>query len=138
MSPLTRRCLLGAVSGAIASLFLVPTLGRPWWGIILGVVAGAGYTASSRPTRHAYVDNLMAGGALGIPLWGLFSVIAFPVVSGQMPQWSAEEIRAHFPALVGWVLYGASLGLITQGLTDLTGKFLGPEAEKELPMPQDQ
>src|SRR5277367_1841832 len=135
MSPLTRRCLLGAVSGAIASLFLVPTLGRPWWGIILGVVAGAGYTASSRPTRHAYVDNLMAGGALGIPLWGLFSVIAFPVVSGQMPQWSAEEIRAHFPALVGWVLYGASLGLTQQGLSDIAERVLGPEPTSGLTVP---
>jgi NADH dehydrogenase len=135
MSPLARRCLLGAMSGAIASIFLVPTLSYPWWSILLGVVAGAGYTASSRPTRHAYVDNLMAGGALGIPLWGLFSVIAFPVVSGQMPQWSAEEMRAHFPALVGWVLYGASLGLTQQGLSDIAERVLGPEPGSRLKVP---
>ncbi|HVR23622.1 MAG TPA: hypothetical protein VMU26_09890 [Candidatus Polarisedimenticolia bacterium] len=43
MNLLARRSLLGAISGAMASIFLVPTLGRPWWGIILGVAAGAGY-----------------------------------------------------------------------------------------------
>jgi NADH:ubiquinone reductase (H+-translocating) len=135
MNLLVRRSLLGAISGAMASIFLVPTLGRPWWGIILGVAVGAGYTASSHPTRHAYVDNLMAGGALGIPLWGLCSVIAFPVVSGQMPQWSAEEMRAHFPALVGWVLYGASLGLTQQGLSDIAQRVLGSEPASRFKVP---
>jgi hypothetical protein len=66
---LVRRSFLGMLAGAIANVSLVPTLGHPRWSIILGVVVGAAYAASLRPTRGAYVDNLMAAGALGVPLW---------------------------------------------------------------------
>jgi NADH:ubiquinone reductase (H+-translocating) len=123
------------LAGAMASVSLVPTLGHPRWSIILGVVVGAAYAASLRPTRGAYVDNLMAAGALGVPLWGLISVIAFPSFFRQMPEWSAEQMRAHFPALVGWVLYAAALGLINQGFSDIAERVLGPEPVPQLQVP---
>src|SRR5277367_162385 len=132
MNQLIRRSFLGMMAGAIASVSLVATLGHPRWSVILGVAVGTTYAAISRPTRGAYVDNVMAAGALGVPLWGLVSVIIFPVVSGQMPEWSAEQMRAHFPALVGWVLYGAALGLISQGLSEIAERVLGPETAPRL------
>jgi NADH:ubiquinone reductase (H+-translocating) len=126
------------LAGAAASVALAPTLGHPLLSIVWGMAVGTGYSASLRPSRHAYVDNLMTGAALGIPLWGLISVIALPLLSGLMPEWSAEQMRMHFPALLGWVLYGALLWLFTQGLNDITETVLGSEVEGVSPEPREK
>jgi len=123
-----RGSSIGLLSGAIASTALIVTLHYGLWSLLLGVAVGVAYSAAVRPTRRAYADKLMAGGSLGVPLWGLISVIAFPLLSGQMPEWSSEQMRQHFPALVGWVVYGALLGTIHQALYDIAEHFYGPDS----------
>jgi NADH dehydrogenase len=133
-----RKSLLGLLAGAAASAALMPTIGYPVLSVLWGMVVGAVYSAGLRPTRRAYVDNVLTGAALGIPLWGLISVIAIPLLSGKTPEWSADQMRGHFPALVGWVLYGALVGLITQALTDIAETVVGPEVEEVSQAPQEK
>ena len=128
-----RLNLIGILSGAVASAALLATLHYGVWSLVLGVAIGAAYSAAQRPTGREYADNLMAGGALGVPLWGLITVIAAPLLSGQMPEWSAEQMRRHFPALLGWVVYGALLGIAHQVLRDGADRFFGREAADQAP-----
>jgi NADH:quinone reductase (non-electrogenic) len=135
MHQILRRSSLGMLAGALSSAALVITVGHPLVSVFLGALVGAGYSASLKPTRGTYVDNLMAGGALGVPLWGLISVVAIPLLSSRTPEWDAEQIRGHFPALVGWVMYGAALGLLIQTFSDIAARYLGVETEPELATP---
>ena len=129
MNPRARSIVLGMIAGGFASTVLVLGLGHPASSIAIGVLVGAAYSASIQRSPEAYVDNLMAGGSLGIPLWGLVSVVALPLLYGQKPEWSAEQMRTQFASLVAWVLFGGLLGLLMQALGDLAAKILGVAAE---------
>jgi hypothetical protein len=86
MSRMLRRASIGILAGLVAGTALVMTLAHPLPILIIAGLVGAAYSASLNPTKGTYVDNLMAGGALGIPLWGLISVVAIPVLSGRQPE----------------------------------------------------
>lgn len=128
MNKYRRRGLIGLIAGLLSSLALVETLSHSGIGILLGMLLGIGYAVAFAPVRFAYIEGLMTGAALGIPLWSILSVVVFPLFVGQPPQWTAEDMRSLFPDLVGWVLYGATLGLMTQALNDLAFWRLGTES----------
>jgi NADH dehydrogenase len=129
MNRFIRRILIGAVAGAVSSAALVIIVGGASWSVPLGTALGAIYSLSLKPTPFSYLDNLMAAGSFGMPLWGLISVIAIPFLSGHQREWSAEQMREHFPSLVGWVLYCCLVGLIIQALNDFARSVWGPESK---------
>jgi NADH dehydrogenase len=50
-------------------------------------------------------------------------VVALPLLTGQRPEWNADQMRAHFPELVAWVLFGSTLGVFTRLLAGLAERF---------------
>jgi NADH:quinone reductase (non-electrogenic) len=124
-----RRILIGALAGLAASFILVLTQNTAATAVLTGLFVGIVYAATSSPTPHAYAASSMTAASLGVPAWLAFSVILHPLLAGRMPAWANPEMRTLFPELVGWVLYGASLGLLTQALNDIALARFGAEPE---------
>jgi NADH dehydrogenase len=133
MNRFARRACIGAIAGLLAGVALALT--ESPWSIVLGIAVGIAYALTMRPVPDAWADNLTAAAAIGIPAWGLFHVIAGPLLQGKMPAWGAEELRAQFPSLVGWILYGGAMGLLVQALSNLAGRLMGTEVEPVTPQP---
>ena len=126
-----RRAFIGAFAGVLASIPLNLVVGNSVVAALIGALVGAACSAPICAEKVQYVDALMFGGSLGIPCWGLTSLFLFPLSSGQSPEWDAEGMRAHFPALTGWVCYGALLSVLVVALSQLATKFFGPEPAPE-------
>jgi NADH dehydrogenase len=120
----------------VAGTALALVLGRPWFGLLCGIICGLVFAVTVKPLRGAYADNVMTSAARSVPLWAVISVVAAPLIAGRMPYWGAEGMRAQFPALVGWVIYGTILGLVGQALSDAATAIWGPEAPATAPAPR--
>lgn len=117
--------VLAAASGVAASLLLVPSLGAAP-ALAIGSLAGLGWSFLFRRSTPALADATMSGATMGIPLWALVAVVLLPVVRGEAPRWTPEEMRALLPALVGFVPFGAALGALAHGLSAAADRLLGP------------
>ncbi len=110
-----RRVLIGALAGSASSLALpATTSGAARAGIVLlgALIGAAAALADPRSGRQTTLDGVLTFAVLGIPVWALIDVIAVPAIGAGTPAWTAPGMRAAFPALVGWMLYGASLALL--------------------------
>ena len=119
MNRYSRQGWIGLAAGFASSPALIATQDSALIAIALAAIIGKGFELLFRYTRYAYLDSLMTGATFGVSFWASISLIIVPVIRGQMPQWTAEGMRALSPQLTGWVLYGASVGLVLQALRDL-------------------
>jgi NADH dehydrogenase len=106
-------------------LLLTPGISALEFG--LSLAAGATFAASVHPHRGAYVDNMMAAASMGVPLWGMASLIVAPLLSGNRMGLDAVGIESHFTYLFSWILFGALFGLLLQAMGDLAHDVWGPE-----------
>jgi tetrahydromethanopterin S-methyltransferase subunit G len=118
-----RRLLLGLLAGAASCWVLASSCDQRNLGVVFGLVLGA------------YLETIMTSATMGLPLWGLISIIVLPLSRREEPLWSAAGMRDQFPELIVWLLYGALVGLLIQAITHLTDRFLGPVREVAPPVP---
>jgi NADH dehydrogenase len=124
-----RRGLAGIACGLAAGTLLAGAFGNVLLGIAVGAALGFVYAlALPRVTSGpgAAADRAMTAAAFGLAKWGAINVILLPLLAGNGPQWTAEGMRALFPALVGWLLFGFGLGLVTTAAVWLMEEFFGP------------
>ena len=126
--PILRRALPGFTCGVLCGILLARGFGSISIGLAVGAALGTAYAlALPRPTRDAgaAADRGMTTAAFGLAIWGALNVVLLPLLAGQTPQWTAEGMRGLFPALVGWLLFGFALGLLTTGAVRLAERLFG-------------
>src|ERR1700722_1962066 len=135
MNRFVRRAILGALAGSAASTPLMFLTVARSAELVLALVAGSIYSACFPPARGAYADNIMASASLGIPLWGISSILVLPLLAGNRMAMGAVDMQAQFAPLVGWILCGALLGAVLQTVSEIAENLYGVEAQPSLRPP---
>jgi NADH:ubiquinone reductase (H+-translocating) len=131
-----RRALVGLFCGAAYSLFLFSAVRSVGLALCVGSLVGiVQIFAFFDLEGGSAIDRGTAAAALGVPLWVTINVILLPIIGGRKPQWTAEEMRALSPALVGWLLFSFLLGTLTQVARQISKQLLGPELPRRVLLP---
>jgi NADH:ubiquinone reductase (H+-translocating) len=133
---MTRRALVGLFCGAASSVFLFSAVRSVGLALCLGSLLGiVQIFAFFDLEGGSAIDRGMTAAALGVPLWVTINVILLPIIGGREPQWTAQEMRALSPALIGWLLFSFFLGTLSQVARQIIKQLLGPESLRRVLLP---
>jgi uncharacterized membrane protein YagU involved in acid resistance len=131
---MVRRALLGLFCGSASSIFLFSAVGNVGFGLCLGSLLGIGQVFAFFDLESgSAIDRAMTCAVFSLPFWVSINLIVLPVAAGQVPQWTAEDMRALFPALIGWLLFFVSLEALAQATRRVSVHFFGPESPRRVP-----
>jgi len=128
MTPRLHHATAGASAGLVAALLPLVSGVAPVLAVGLGLAAGAGVALIVDRARTGAGERAATGASLGLGLWALVHVIAPALASGALAPWTATAVAARIPALAGWMLWGAAVGLLLPLARALVAKLAGPEA----------
>jgi NADH dehydrogenase len=134
VNPIVRRTILGLFCGSASSVFLFSAVGNAGFGLCLGALIGIGQVfAFFDLDSGSAIDRAMTCAVFSLPFWAAINLILLPVAAGQVPQWTAGDMRVLFPALNGWLLFFVSLATLAQATRRLCVRFFGPESPRRVP-----
>ncbi len=79
--------------------------------LLLAAALGAGFGAFVRYQPDAYAATISYGLLAGLLWWILIPLTLWPLVDGTGPSWTANDVGAAFPTLVGFLFWGGLSGL---------------------------
>lgn len=110
--------------GALTTGLLEAALGSGWpLALLVGLGTGMAFALLHAGPREGSGVGAVRGALFGSVLWGLLGMTLFPMLQGEGLAWSLADAQSAFPALIGYLIFGALLGLFHHWLTSLT-RFL--------------
>src|SRR5207244_5528991 len=113
---------VGAQSAGVMSSFvgIASALGFLDY-VVIAAILGAGFGALFRQ-QAGYASAVGAGVVYGLLSWLALPLTLVPLMQGRGLSWSLAEASAAFPAMVGYLLYGAVTGLTFYLAVSLYGR----------------
>src|SRR5712692_5116625 len=79
--------------------------------LLIAGLAGAGFGALLWRQRPGPGETFFWGLAYGAFWWFVEPLTLVPLLLGRAPAWDVRSAQAAFPALLGYILYGGTVGL---------------------------
>ncbi|MGD2050618.1 MAG: NAD(P)/FAD-dependent oxidoreductase [Chloroflexota bacterium] len=130
LTPLRRDFLLGSLAGLLGGVIFAwalesqdmmvdhaGLLGLKSVGVgliahfLISAILGAGFAGIFRFQTESFAATLSTGILFGLLWWIAGPLTLSPFLTGQLPTWSAFEAAHAFPFLIGYLLFGAVIGI---------------------------